>query len=355
MPENINSDLVLVSPKSGECVPLLRKDWKRLVGKRKQFYGKNVNLKNLHHPLPVHFEWCGGVKPYTLTVCGGGKNYEIKNLQSCNYDFFNLFTGTQYQWTVKCAAGGCAAGVFRTEQTMRLIELPVHYGGPVNIRDIGGCASVFGSRVKQGIIYRGSQNIWDDGFVNIFDQNGIARNDKAVDVPGFAAANGEFMRNELGIRTELDFRYACQIEEGNVTGSFLGEDVNWIHIPIDAYNSFTGEQSVLFKKVFRLFADEKNYPFYFHCYGGVDRTGEVAFLLNALAGVAEEDLFNDYEASSLSLFPRPRTIPYFQQFIEKIASYSPNGTPLAEQVWNYMSAIGVAEYEIAAVRKNMLE
>ena len=220
----IKSDLVLTAPAANECVSLLRKDWKRLIGRRKLLYGKTVKLKNLHHPLPVRFEWRGGIKPYTLKVEGGGQNYEITNLQNCSYEFFNLFVGTEYKWSVHCSYGCCAEGVFYTAQTMRLIELPVHYGGPINIRDIGGCASVFGSRVKQGIIYRGSQNIWDDGFVNVFDQNGIAKSDSSIEVPGFSAANGDFMRDILGIRTELDFRYDCHYTGSGNSGPFGKRD-----------------------------------------------------------------------------------------------------------------------------------
>ena len=37
-------------------------------------------------------------------------------------------------------------------------------------------------------------------------------------------------------------------------------------------------------------ADENRYPVYIHCTGGADRTGTLAFLINALLGVGEDDL-----------------------------------------------------------------
>ena len=37
---------------------------------------------------------------------------------------------------------------------------------------------------------------------------------------------------------------------------------------------------------------------YFHCAGGADRTGTLAFLIEALLGVSESDLSKDYELTS---------------------------------------------------------
>lgn len=45
----------------------------------------------------------------------------------------------------------------------------------------------------------------------------------------------------------------------------------------------------------RVFANPDNYPIIFHCRGGADRTGSLAFILNALQGVSEADLIKDYE------------------------------------------------------------
>ena len=39
-------------------------------------------------------------------------------------------------------------------------------------------------------------------------------------------------------------------------------------------------------------------PVYFHCIGGADRTGTLAFLIEALVGVSESDLSKDYELTS---------------------------------------------------------
>ena len=43
-----------------------------------------------------------------------------------------------------------------------------------------------------------------------------------------------------------------------------------------------------------MFLDPANYPIDFHCIAGQDRTGAVAFILNALLGVEEEELYLDW-------------------------------------------------------------
>ena len=41
-------------------------------------------------------------------------------------------------------------------------------------------------------------------------------------------------------------------------------------------------------------------PVYFHCIYGADRTGTLAFLLESLLGVGENELAKDYELTSFS-------------------------------------------------------
>ena len=54
------------------------------------------------------------------------------------------------------------------------------------------------------------------------------------------------------------------------------------------------------KTVFDALADESNYPLYFHCWGGADRTGCVAFTIEAILGLDEENLMKNFEYTTLS-------------------------------------------------------
>ena len=113
-----------------------------------------------------------------------------------------------------------------------------------------------------------------------------------------------------------------------------------------------------FKEVFSLFADIDNYPIYMHCTGGADRTGTVAFLLNALLGVSETELIHDYEFTSFSVYGQRNSIDgteyggMFQEFLKKLKSFE--GATLAEKTETYMLSIGVTQEEIDSIRTIML-
>ena len=103
----------------------------------------------------------------------------------------------------------------------------------------------------------------------------------------------------LGIRTELDLR-------GGGKPAIERTGLRWVNYPVSAYcwsddGIFTPEQMANYARIFELLADAEAYPIYFHCQGGGDRTGTLAFILGAALGVPEEDLLTDYELSTLSL------------------------------------------------------
>ena len=52
-------------------------------------------------------------------------------------------------------------------------------------------------------------------------------------------------------------------------------------------------------EIMNAFTDVNNtdYSLYFHCRIGADRTGTIAYLLEGLLGVSEEDRYRDYEMS----------------------------------------------------------
>jgi hypothetical protein len=49
-----------------------------------------------------------------------------------------------------------------------------------------------------------------------------------------------------------------------------------------------------------VFLDEANYPKVFHCIGGQDRTGSLAFIIEAVLGVDDEELYRDWECSGFT-------------------------------------------------------
>ncbi len=142
-----------------------------------------------------------------------------------------------------------------------------------------------------------------------------------------------------------------------VTQSALGSDVRLVDAVIRPYTRmFDPDQTNEYAAVLRVFADERNYPVYMHCWGGADRTGTVAFILEGLCGVSEADLAIDYELTSFTMFGlrtrMNRGTANFADVVAKIKTYP--GATLAEKFAAYArDTLGLTDAEIAAIRKNL--
>lgn len=129
------------------------------------------------------------------------------------------------------------------------------------------------------------------------------------------------------------------------------------------------------KTIFSTLADESNYPVYFHCNAGADRTGTLAFLIEAVLGVSEEDVVKDYEITSFSSYgARYRgkivngefvngvmqddsdNFVAMGYFIERLkAVYAPESGNVNEAAVNYLKTIcGVTESQINAIKSIIL-
>ena len=279
---------------------------------------------------PVELRWHGGRSPFSVEI-GGCRHPCAEN----RLEVANLETGKGIDWLLSDSAGQTVHGHFATAAGPRLIQMPDRDHGPVNFRDVGGWPwRLHGrsGRLRQGLLYRGSAvGEW---------------------LPA-SEANNAFVRDVLGVKTDVDLRYPQQVQ--GKTGSDLGKGIRWLCHHINAYNSFTQEQRAIWRDAVALFADRDLYPIYFHCSGGVDRTGELAFLLQGLCGVPPEWLFIYYELSSLAGFPRARTIPYLQEWQEQLRSFAPAGAPWHDVIECYFLAIGVTSSQIAAIRAILME
>ena len=293
----------------------------------------------------------------------------------------NLEVGESYHWRIwsnvkcirrvscgstltapcKCGQGkvACASSVaaFTTDaRPPRWIALE---GCVKNVRDIGGWRTRDGRRVKQGMAFRG-QGLNDDSV----DGEMAGRNRLTVE-------DVHYLRDTLKIRTDLDLRTPSEVS--GMTKSPLGDGVRFVHHPSPAYAglfSEDGRESDLAdegKKTmaanFRIFCDEKNYPIFFHCIGGTDRTGSLAYVLNAVLGVDRHDLEVDWEST---LYPDrlPELKPDYsgkrgwrskEYFDMGFAKYGDANTSWNDRVILYLFDCGITKEEIARFRSIMLE
>ena len=195
-------------------------------------------------------------------------------------DLPNLFANTEYRFRV--LADGAKryisqTGTFKTADYPRTMTM----GGVKNVRDLGGYMTSYGKRVKQGLVYRGYEIIDES-----FSSHGANYNAEVEKV------NQEVMQ----IKHEIDLKDSSG--RNGRTKSCL-TTAEYHPLEVVAYDSFfnnTSKASV--PEIFEILSKAATEHVYFHCWGGADRTGMVAFFLNAILGVSYTDLVIDFELTT---------------------------------------------------------
>ena len=215
-------------------------------------------------PLPVDIKWISRANDYILRIADNTAMTNAAVYQGTGHGVSipDLFGGTKYYYTITVSGVTTPVRSFTTASEPRTITID----GVSNCRDLGGYVSADGTKVvKQGILYRTAR-------LNDITAQGI------IDV-----------RDKYGIRTEIDLSGG-----GNSSASLAGV-VNQEYWSIKDYGNITqSTHKENLKNALLVFADSSNYPIMFHCQAGRDRTGTVAMLLLALAGVDELTIRREY-------------------------------------------------------------
>jgi len=303
-----------------------------------------VNVVDGTQPPSLVFLWKGGVERAMLQLSLQDDFSTVEQLEPSvpiNEYFVatvsSLLPGARYFWRIVAPYG---TPLSETHSFVVKFELPRWILAPklTNVRDCGGWRAGEGSRVRFGMLYRGAQ----------FEPWTWAEHRSPLD------SDGERMLFEmLGIRTELDLRRGGQ-------PAIERPGLRWVNIPVSAYcwsdnGIFTPEQMANYARIFELLADADAYPIYFHCQGGGDRTGTLAFILGAALGGNEADLLTDYELSTLSLSgERTRFSTVWRAFRERLARDYPSNT-LQGQAISYLKASGVSDGTLENIRSILLK
>lgn len=272
----------------------------------------------------------------------------------------NLFAGATYYWQVSSKDNSVQSPVqkFKTNDGFRMVTAE----GVTNIRDMGGRSVSGGKRIKQGLIFRGSE---------LVDADYIASNSGDKHYKTLNDENKKILQDELSIGYEFDFR--GDAEANNITESPLKDETHDVlYKRISSVTSYdytfdkSAEEWALVAEMFRAFINANERHVYFHCWGGADRTGTAAFLLAAVLGSSITDLIIDFELTSFSRNVRPHDeytniyrMPSLLYEIFKGDSFAPfraENKPLKDIIADYMiSKTDLTQADFDALRTNLLE
>lgn len=287
--------------------------------------------------------------------------------------FTNLVPGATYPWSVTKSDGTTLGGSFTTASAApRWLSSPIFgwtEGGKetytMNFRDLGGweLAGGVGKRTNFKVFYR-SANL-DRHFWYSDCRKGCP------------------LSHEFHIKTELELRGdfpvtnapAARIDDEvyfftTNRNSIVKKNVAFTTSPCDdsgtiryyrvsfsdGIKTSLGSATTEHRDAFRVLGKKANHPVVFHCAGGRDRTGLLAFLVEALVGMRETDLYRDHLSvvfAKQGTMYSSRVDGYQKTLyltrddgVERWGGYGPS---LAGHVRAYLEWIGVTAEEIGAV------
>ena len=278
----------------------------------------------------------------------------------------NFLLGKEYHWRVTgnltCARPGhgelwavCPCGKNSKETvsktaSFRTADTPPRWigisGRTKNIRDLGGWKTVDGRRIRQGMVFRGQ---------------GLNDNSVTGEVPGrnrLTVEDVKMLTGTLGIKTDLELRSAG--ETAGMKESPLGPGVKFVHNSSQSYKDvFTKEGRAATAANIRVLCDKDNYPVYFHCIAGADRTGALSYILLGLCGVDEDTLSLEWEQT---FYPggfseiMNKSDDWWRrvQHLENGFSKYPGAT-VRERIEAYLRDCGITDAEMDTVRSILIE
>lgn len=248
----------------------------------------------------------------------GGKTVQISN----------LVPGQKYYWRAVDGTNNSSIRTFTVAKDHpRWLNVPK----VTNFRDLGGLKTIDGKMIRYNMLFRGGQ------FEKWHKQH-----------PSMITPEGQKIFLEtLKIQTEIDLRN---------NGTKIIPVPNYQRVGLIAYSRiFTPKYMERIKQIFDILAKQENYPVYFHCQGGADRTGTLAFLIEAMLGLKYNDLAANYELSNYSISgKRFRTAPRWQEFVKGFEKFAP-GKSINEQVAAYLSQCGVTDDAQQHLKKLLLK
>ena len=233
---------------------------------------------------PIKLEWSNGDVSFDsakLKFWSTENQEDIREISlganATSAELPNLFRARKYRVQLVTDDGQVSQGFeFTTADYPRTITL----ANVNNVRDLGGYITSYGVRTNQGLIYRGYY---------IDDKSG----GHGVN---WNSSGDAVQKDTLHIGYELDLQKTSETN-GRTTSCLEGAEYKCLTLV--SYDDFLKESSYKnLPEVMKIIANSDEQHTYFHCYGGADRTGMLAFFINAICGVSYTGLIEDFEITT---------------------------------------------------------
>ncbi len=314
-------------------------------------YNGNMSLSA---PKPTILKWSGNsFNGYKVNLYKDEALQELAftyTTKKNSLEFYNEELLQTYYWNV--TAGGSVSKTFSFKNTIDVAgPRNLNIDGVENFRDIGGWGVLtdqgYQRYMKQGMVYR----------------SGRFNEDKADEVTiTISDAGLKEVKDNLKIKTEIDFRRTSNNEIGSLTSSALGEGVNYYNLPMlyegknliewtgpSGKDTYQYDNPGMIKRFFEILSDENNYPVNFHCSIGKDRTGCLAYLLEGLLGFDQEVMNRDYMFTNFAnagMCKLQDDIYNSGRYGYTLENYT-NGDTINDKIYNYLKdEIGVEEEKL---------
>ena len=301
-------------------------------------------MQHLSDPLAVTLEWTYDLidedrdfKGYSV-IFGQEEDlsdgYELKGSKQSKINIYNSYLGTNYFRVVaRYADDYIECSPIYSYDVDATAPRNLKIDGMTNCRDMGGRRTVDGGMIKQGLIYRTSApKSWGNG--------------RAVVPDTLTDAGKEELLNHLGVKTEIDVNNSGSnnVPVENYQGCYMYYDSGIHHL-------YRNTEPL--KKVFHILSDKNNYPVFYHCRIGTDRTGLCAIMISSLLGLPENEIYKDYLFSNFGNIQEKRYIgeragrDNIQVYMEALKTFP--GEKLQNKVYNFLLSIGIPAAELDSI------
>ena len=266
--------------------------------------------------------------------------FRVDGNSNKSISFYNPYIGKNYYKLVATFTDGT------TEETpIRTFNVDTTYPRNLyidhfpNCRDLGGRVLIDGGKIKQGLIFRTAGNNYDTKGATASSQG------KAE------------MLNHLKIKTEINLGESSTYEL-KLTNTYVATSCQMDNSNAGGVHHFSRNTEAV-NNFFNILGDKNNYPVFFHCRIGTDRTGLCALLLNGLLGVSLDDIYQDYLFSNFAPIDGRRTIgdpssshnimPYVNDILAM------PGTNFKDKVYNTLLSLGISKETLNSIISYLTE